>query len=306
MYREVVGESEKELLHYVPNYEIATEFGRTAITDAERFVWQVTELEQELSPPADGRRCHFVPVVNCPFLFPLSGEAHPSNQPLEFWSDGPYPAETGDSLLNAMIRKGLSPDEAVRKYIETDVASVRSVQRIMEISLDRQHERDERCGGYESAKIIIENLREEPLFRTRGHLERRLNRHLADTLFSSMDLGSSALRSLSAIDTQRFVPPTEMPIHPSIAKAFGLAYVTADTTYAFNFEGNFTLREWALRYMQFTWSSDLMEGLWHFHAGRMEQSIPFLQRATIECPRSVLAKESLRFAEARALEAEKT
>jgi hypothetical protein len=49
-----------------------------------------------------------------------------------------------------------------------------------------------------------------------------------------------------------------------------------------------------------------MEGLWHFHAGRMEQSIPFLQRATIECPRSVLAKESLRFAEARALEAEKT
>ncbi len=303
LYRHTLDESDRRDATYIPSYESMTDDQSRCLDDAESIVWQVTDMDQRIDRPTDGRRCYLVPVVTAQFLFPLSGQCHPQNRAFPFSAEGPYPGEMGDSLLNQMIVEKVGVDEAVERYFETDVAARFNVERVMEITLDRQKQRDQAAGGYKCADIIADRIHEIPLFLTRGHLYPPITAHMAELLFTEMKLSSDAMEAIRDLDSLKFVPPSQQPIHPSVARKLALGYFREDDQYAFHFEGRFSARDWAARYLRFDWSTDLAEGLWHFYNGRPSEAIPFLERARIECPGAPTLEEVLKHARASVLRA---
>lgn len=284
-------ESTGATAQYVPSYEALSEHDRATLATADRFVWQVTEFEQRVGVPDDSRPCHLVPLVTGQFLFPLSGDPHPHNPERYFLPAGPYPGEMGDSVLSACAISGGLSDAVVRRYLGMDIGAQKHIRRMTEITLDRQAQRDRRAGRYRCAGIIDARMRDEPLFLTRGHLRAPLVRHMAECLMEDMELPPDLI---AEADCSRFVPLSELPIHPSIRSTLGIRYEAPDFT--FHDEGRFTIEEWAGRYLHCAWSAALYEGLWLFHHARVGEALPLLERGVAECPRSEVGQAVLNVA----------
>ena len=129
-----------------------------------------------------------MPHVAGAFLWPYTGQSHPKNAAAPFLDEaGPYPAELGDSFLNRMIVAGVPAEQAVQTYLSTDVATVRRVDRLQELVLDKQRDRDLAC-GYGFADLISARFRQERLFRSPNHPEVRLTMMLAGEVFARTPL----------------------------------------------------------------------------------------------------------------------
>jgi tetratricopeptide (TPR) repeat protein len=135
-----------------------------------------------------------------------------------------------------------------------------NLDRLYEISLDKQRERDE-LTGFRIADLIAEHFRDEPLFRTPYHPNARIAVALAAQLFERLGVARGDIETLRrAIQITPF-PKDELPIHPNVARHFGLGYVPEDRRWRFMNEGSFTTREFYLRYMNCAWNEPLAEGL---------------------------------------------
>ena len=277
---------------YIPAYNAATPESRRAIAEADRVVWQLTEFAQELGNVESSAPRFLVPLCICPFLWPYAGDAHPRNVALPCLPDGPYPGEFGDSFLNQLIDSGTEPDAAAQRYLALDVARIRSVGRMAEIALDQQRRRDRAC-GYDVAGVIDRLLARQPLFRSRGHLNPPIMRHLAETLFARMGADAEFMRYVATTRYDDLVPYSEIPVHPSVAAHFGLAYVAPDTRYQFFYEGGFTFAEWAARYIRCNWNQDFAQAMHLAQMGNTDLAIPLWEQSMAQSPRSSIGRASL-------------
>ena len=250
-------------LDYLPSYQALTDAQRRATAQAEIVVEQVFDFEQkagsiEVDPAA--RRVQ-VPTVTAGFLYPFSGQPHPRNTPstCPALRDGPYPAQLGDAYLNRMIKSGIDPEAAVEQYLQEDINSRVELDRLFEIVIEKQKQRD-RGAGFSLAETIADRFREEALFLTRDHPNLRLSVALASQFFAII---GAEKREIERLESELRLPPfprSELPIHPSIAAHFQLRFAPPERQYRM-FDGFFTFREFALRYMRFEINQELLDGI---------------------------------------------
>ena len=199
------------------------------------------------------------PMVLGTFLWPFASQAHVQNESYPFLTSGPYPAELGDNYLNRLI--GRVPfGDAVTRYMELDVPAHVHLDRLFEISMASQRERDE-ISEIGVTALIEQNFRSEPLFLTRGHPTRRIFDHIASTLFANMGVPQDDIRLALGSYIRTLFPWDELPVHPSVIAHYGLKYLTKESVYRYMEEGRLTFAEYVSRYLRYEWNTELYRGM---------------------------------------------
>lgn len=286
LYRHVVPAATGDQVVYLASYEDASDQARRTLEAADIVVRQVLDFVPRIGDLKTRAAVHLVPHLAAPFLWPCTGQPHPLNAPHPY-SDpsGPYNAEIGDSFLNRLILEGIDPEEAVNQYMAADVASLRRVDRMQEIVLERQRARDLAC-GYRFADFVDAHFRTTRLFRTPNHPEMSLAMVLAAEVFGRLGLDNALIEQMRAAPPIAMFPPTEAPIHPSVIAHYGLTWADEATRYRYFDEGYFSFSEYATRYMRYEWNPLLGEGYHLAREGQIFEAIILLRRAVVRSPRS--------------------
>lgn len=262
-YRNTLSDAREEQVSYVDDLGLDAEQLRRALDGADTIVALERDFDYGLSELQDqpGIRFFGVPMVLAGFVWPYATEPHVHNVPERPISDGPFPQQRSDSFLNRLIAKGVSPEDALEQYLALDIARVAHVDRFREIYLDQQRTRDERT-GFEVASFVDDNIATQALFMSPHHPNRPVFNHVARQLFDKMGLPSAAIETgLSTVDAFPY-SREELPIHPGIAKHYGLAYAPPERRYRFNDEGWCTFAEFVLKFMRYDDNPQLRRGIW--------------------------------------------
>ncbi len=291
--RFVAGRTNETLIH-VPTYEDLTESDRLAIEQADLVVEQLFDMkpQADIAGIASGTPRLFIPMVTAAFLWPFAGQPHPKNADYPFLVGGPYGGEASDSYLNRLILAGTDPDEAVTAYIDLDVRKRTNLDRLYELIIDRQRARDE-AAGYQIADVIEQHFRTEQIFLSPYHPNVRVAVSLATQFFQQMGASRQDIERMRTCTRVTPFPKGELPIHPGVARHFGMDFVSPDRRYRFMNEGLFTFREYALRYMRYEWNEALEEGMSLARAGSLEAAHDRLVAAIAYSPDSAAAHNSL-------------
>jgi len=290
LYQTVIGDAIEDRVTWLPTYQDANAAGRRAVAEADILVRQVLDFAPRAGDLGSQAAEFLFPHVAGSFLWPHAGRPHPLNVPAPFLDDGgPYPAELGDSFLDRMMDQGIAAQEAVARYLATDVATVRRVDRLLELVLDRQRQRDLVC-GYAFADLISNRFRTERLFRTQNHPETALTLEMATALFARMGVPEEAIAAMRDRPPGGLFPATETPLHPSIIAHFGLTWVNSKARYRYFQEGSFSFAEYAERYLGYVWNPLLAEAFHWFWAGDHDRAVAMFERALPLSPRSDIAR----------------
>jgi hypothetical protein len=293
IYQRTLPEDCARLPVFIESYNAASNNNRHLIANAEIVVWQTTEFTQAVGDIETRGKRVFVPMVICPFLWPYGGTPHPGNESSDALPGGPYPGEFGDAFLNQYVGRDVPATEAARIYRDHDVAKGKNVVRMAEITLDQQRRRDRACGDYDVAGMIERLLPSEPLFRSRGHLNPPIMRHLAQTLYGQLGADPAFMEYLATTRYDDLVPFSELPIHPSIARQFGMTYIDDRTRYEFFVEGAYTFLEWAERYVRYEWNEAFNQAMYLARSGDLVQAIPMWEESMNVSLRSVSGRVNL-------------
>ena len=129
------------------------------------------------------KRCLF-PWVTGGFLWPFAGAPHPLNERLPFLKVGPFPGEFGDNYLNRRILAVLHRRRRWRNTWRL-YNSVRNLDRLFELFMDRQRRRDQ-LTGFSIADIVSGRFRDEQLFFSPNHPDLRICMAVAEQLFQKI------------------------------------------------------------------------------------------------------------------------
>ena len=255
---------------------------------ADIVVEQVFDVKQSIDLDAlslRGRRVR-LPVVGAQFLWPFAGSAHPESAS-RYGGYDPFRLEMGDGYLNRLLKEGLAPQEAARRYIDADVSKLVNLDRLREITMDRQRARDA-ATGYRCADLIEDGIAESQLFLTPFHPALAVSRYMACRFLQDIGAPTSAVDRVERYMTDSFYLKFGLPIHPSVARHFGLRWAGSETRYRFHEEGYLSFADFARRYVECRASTALQTAL----AAAAEQrpdSGALLEAALTECPQSALA-----------------
>ena len=160
-----------------------------------------------------------------------------------------------------------------------------NLDRLYELMIDRQRRRDE-AGDYSIAPVIERHFRDERVFLSPYHPDTRVAMALATRFFEQ--LGATRREIDWMVNRTRVAPfpKTELPIHPAVARHFGLAWAGPGRRYLFMNVRRFDFREYPLRYMRCEWNAELAEGIELGHRGRRAEALAKLDRALPASPRS--------------------
>ncbi len=262
LYRRFAPDAADQALVFVPSHEDLSADNFAALERADILVEQRLDMQPALQPARIATSAqHFrVPLLSGMFLFPYAGTPHPRNETPWFMASGPFDAEMSDGFLNLQIARGVPADDAVAAYLALEIARVRHLDALADLVLDRQRARDAAC-GYAIADIIAQHFRTESLFRTPHHPNLRLARALATQFFEQIGVADDAIAVMHATLCEAPFPKTELPIHPAVARHFGLTWADADTRYLIRSEGRQDFASYARSYMAGTWNAALEEGI---------------------------------------------
>jgi tetratricopeptide (TPR) repeat protein len=196
------------------------------------------------------------PNVTGIFLWPFSGAEHIYNRSLPYYAGGPY--EFGDRWLNRKIETGIPPADIVSEYLDLDLAKAINLDRMYELHIDRARQRDART-GFDITSVIERRLTEEKLFMVPANLELPLFLPLARGVYERLGMPTGEIDRVLASLWRTPFPAGDLPIHPSIARHFGLKFVTAETRYRFCTGEQLTFIEWLERYVRFEWNDALLK-----------------------------------------------
>jgi tetratricopeptide (TPR) repeat protein len=262
LYQRYATQSAAETLRYVKSYESIEAADRAAIEQADVLVEQVQDFKSkaDLAGIVTNARKIGVPVVHCGFLWPFAGQPHPANPTPAFHEGGPYGAEMSDAFLNRLIKKGVDPATAVKTYLELDINKTVNLDRLLEMVLEKQETRD-KLTDFKITPVIAGFYKTEPVFLTPYHPNLRIAMALASQALERLDVPNAEIEQMrTAVQITPF-PKEELPVHPGVARHFGLEWASEDRRYRFLSEGRFTFQEFATRYMTCEWNPDLQEGL---------------------------------------------
>src|SRR6185437_5810672 len=114
-------------------------------------------------------------------------------------------------------------------------------------------QRDQQSGSA-IAEVIEKQFTDIPLFMTQANLETALFQPLATGVYEQLGISTSAIEAMFKTLWRSPFPIADQPIHPSVAKHFGLKFITPETRYR-TFSGErLTFREWISRYARYEWN----------------------------------------------------
>lgn len=268
----------------IQNVRTSPTEGAQALKEADTVVVQLFDFPTKISADDLRPECRKIkfPSVVAGFYWPFASQHHihtPKDDP-----EPPYPAQLGDRILNGHISKGLDADSALKIYQEMDVASVAALDRLFELYMSRQEQRD-KASGIDIAPLLLRHFRDEPLFLTPDHPNLRVFNAVAKPIYQMLGCSESAVeQALDALTSTPF-PHSALPIHPGVAKHFGLKFADEKTRYPYLEEGSFTFEEYVLRYMKYEWNEELKRGIIRNDASF--ERLDILNRGLLKSPRSV-------------------
>jgi hypothetical protein len=292
LYQRVIGADSDsgDDVHFLPSYEVATGEQRRLIADADVLVRQVLDFAPKIGDLETRAVTHLVPHITGAFLWPYTGSPHPRNFPASMLDkSGPYAAELGDSFLNRLILENVAVDVAVERYLDAEVGKLKDLDRLQELVLRKQRDRDRIC-GYNFANYIEAGFRDQSLFRSPNHPEIPLTMRIASELFGRLGVHAKLLSEMVLNPPDGLFPPSETPIHPGVIEHFNLRFATKFTRFRYFDEGRFTFEEYARRYMCFEWNPSLAEGFHLMRSGLKDEAFDVLQRAIKDSPRSAIGR----------------
>jgi hypothetical protein len=241
----------RHILNYVPSNRDEDDF----ITVATHVVYQVTWNQQSFERRYPGQIVIYFPGLRLDCLYPFAGEAHPRNYAAwnETGSAGPFDDQLGDKQLNRIMSElaGAVPEKIYDRFISLDYANLVDLDRIWE----RDRSRLERLGeiaGLDILGPIDAGLRLRPVFWTNLHpvidVVRYCYMHIMSQLPLDVPISTVYGKAFSLHDS---LDPAHAPVHPSVAKHFGIHWADGAFAYRQWLAGSFTHREWTLRYIRF-------------------------------------------------------
>jgi tetratricopeptide (TPR) repeat protein len=274
---------------YVPTYDTGA-----AVSDASTFRDVTTCVRlvmdpAEIAPPPGldpSVRIIDVPFVTAGWLWPYHGTRHPHADRLKYNLDAMV--DCADAFINRCIVSGLDEAQTVTNYLQVDAKSIAGLDRRYELLMEKQRDRD-RITGFATADFIENHIRTELLFSTPFHPTLPLERYLALECFRRLGVSSEILNKVEDYFTDTFYPRLQVPVHPVVAKHFGLAYGEPDDTYQWLNAGRVTFANYIRRYRVWDTDVELGAGLDLFHNRQFEAAIELLRQAVAKTPASGMA-----------------
>jgi len=153
----------------------------------------------------------------------------------------------GDNYLLTLLKQGLPPEEVISRYLALDVSTEVDLDALLRGTLS-MIERNERNGVVKVGDLVASNFRSEKLFQTFNHPNNRLLLYMANQILKVLECGQvpeSVLTSLTEIIEE------PMPIHPSIARHFGVNFVDENTRYSVDHIRYLTFAEYIRDYVYY-------------------------------------------------------
>jgi len=194
----------------------------------EQIAHKAEELPDKDRLPADCRVVKF-PILWMNSLWPTRAK-DPRNTPTDACPAGPYPY--GDSLVLQLLDQGLTPDQVAERYLETDLSQIVDIGRFHEINEAKLRMLDKRAdvklGGH-----LMDNFVQSRLFVTHNHPTMPMLRFIADKVFEALGIEPPPSDLVAASGGMQQI---HMPVHPSVARHFGLSWWNADLEYRYHSE----------------------------------------------------------------------
>ena len=262
LYRRFIVPRTADQTALIRSYTRMQESEREALSRADVIIQQLSDFAEktDLGLTQAPEQHFLVPLVTAGFLWPFAGQPHVKDTVIPAIGYSPYPPHYGDRYLNRMIKASVEPEIAVDRYLNEDINKIINLERLYEIEIDRQRERDQ-ITGYDLASVIESHFRDERLFFTFGHLDGRMAAAFAEQFFNQVGASANEIARLRRLLRVSPFHKTEIPMHPQVIAHFGLRFLSPDYRYRFENEGRYTFREFAMRYMRFEFNADLAEGI---------------------------------------------
>jgi tetratricopeptide (TPR) repeat protein len=255
-----------ETVHHIPAYEDADETAWERVRQADVVVLQVTDTEQKVSLTdlqTRGRVVMF-PMVTGFFLWPFVGGAHPRDATIPSPLRKIFTGEFGDRWLDKRIAQGEDPQALCERYRDSNVVREGSLDRLMELVMLKQQERDARADMH-LGDYIMAHLGSERLFLHVHHPDLGLFAQIVREVFPRIGCTSAEIeQALSHYRASPF-PPEEHPIHPRIAEHLGLRWAHHDLRYRLPFGERATWDVFCQRYVAHDWNEPLQHCLARCH-----------------------------------------
>lgn len=174
-----------------------------------------------------------------------------------FWTNK-SPMDFGDAFLDRLVSMGLGMAEILHVYLHGDIAAKYDLDAMLRASLDVERDkergadvergragcRDVDRGNGAAGRVLpggipavvaptvelVESLwKEERLFATINHPNRRLVLHVAEGVLAALDMDPLPPAVRDGFTDP--YPEFELPIHPQVAAHHGLAFGGPDATY---------------------------------------------------------------------------
>jgi tetratricopeptide (TPR) repeat protein len=229
--------------------------------------------------------------VRADFLWPFSGQPHVHNAFLQHLPHGPFPSEVGDAYLNRLVEGEGPVEPALSNYLERDLSAIVDLDQLFRACIDRQKELDEET-GYDLGRFIEQNFRSTKLFLSPARAGEQLLQKLATNLLQKLS-AESKIALISPAVKAEILKCVELPIHPSVARYFGLEYGHSSQRYRQRDDELLTFEEYALRYVQFRWNAELAAGAHLAMRGEAARAVEKLGGALSKSPGSGLGLYSL-------------
>ena len=163
-----------------------------------------------------------------------------------FWTNKIKGIDFADSLLEALLERGLDVSETLRLYERGDPLLLGDVAAVAEESLLREEEK-ERDAPIRYVPLLREFWRSEQLFITVNHPGSRLLFHVADSLLALLGLGQLPQSVRNAYEHPQ--DDFWLPIHPALgASPPHLPFATAERRYRI-YATRLTHREYTASYL---------------------------------------------------------
>ena len=241
-------------IKYIPNFDHPTikpdEKDIEAIKKCSYLVSQVAvqypEFKHYDSLP---RNCSVIkiPSLAMNVLWPFQ-QPDPRSTPEPGYEFGRFPY--GDSVLNEYISKNISPEEIVKIYMEMDLNKKINLARYLELYWEEVEYMDS-LSDIKIYPVLYRSFKEEKTFDAINHPRNKLLwevfKPIEDFILLNTGLGTYIT------DRDKFpheLGNVEMPIHPAIAREFGLEWAGAETKYKFR-NSSLTFEEYIYKYIVF-------------------------------------------------------
>jgi len=165
----------------------------------------------------------------------------------------PWPLWTGgtgfhyhDRLLESLISRGLSQAEILRVCLRANLPTMYDLHGLVERSLEREQVKQART-PIRYLDRVLASWRERRLFHTVNHPGPELQRLVADAVLGFID-DQRPLSDAEFAATGLQLAEFDLPVHPGVAQALGLAYGGTDEMYEV-YGGRMNFAEYAEHYV---------------------------------------------------------